>query len=140
MFKITKNLYLSNLNAAYDHALINQNNIGIVCRLSDDTNTSPYANNIAFYNFEVEDNIIAGNDMLATAKTISDIVDNAKCNVLVHCNEGRSHSASIVIYYLMTHFGISYDTALTYVKNIKSDVRPNSKFEQCLRALNAETS
>jgi len=135
MYHIIDNIYLSNLLDAENFSLIKANNIGVVCRLSEDTNTSIYGSSIAFHNFEVEDNVLSVNDMIVAAKTISLLIDNTARNVLIHCNEGQSRSVSVIIYHMITKCGFSFNTALEHIKNIKSDVRPNNSFERKLRSI-----
>ncbi|XP_042219922.1 dual specificity protein phosphatase 19-like [Homarus americanus] len=48
--------------------------------------------------------------------------------VLIHCNAGVSRSASIVIAYLMRHYGMSFDEAFKFVKSKRSFIRPNAGF------------
>ena len=139
MYYIISNVYLSNLRDAENISLIRHNNIEVVCRLSEDHNDSIYGSNIVFRNFEVEDNILGVNDMLTAAKAIATLIDNTNLNVLVHCNEGQSRSVSVIIYYMMTRYGYSFDAALARIKSIKGDARPNSAFERALRAIQNST-
>jgi protein phosphatase slingshot len=48
--------------------------------------------------------------------------------VLIHCNVGRSRSASITIAYVMKEKKMSYFGALQYVKNRRDCVAPNRRF------------
>ncbi|CAL4116430.1 unnamed protein product [Meganyctiphanes norvegica] len=52
--------------------------------------------------------------------------------VLVHCNAGVSRAASIVIAYLMKHYGMKYDEAFRFVKSKRSFIRPNVGFVEQL--------
>ncbi|KAJ7146590.1 protein-tyrosine phosphatase-like protein [Mycena epipterygia] len=54
-------------------------------------------------------------------------------NVLVHCQQGVSRSASIVIAYLIRDCGMSYDAAYELVKRRRQCIRPNSGFVAALR-------
>ncbi|KAK0197124.1 protein-tyrosine phosphatase-like protein [Armillaria mellea] len=54
-------------------------------------------------------------------------------SVLVHCQQGVSRSASIVIAYLIRNRGMSYDSAFAYVKRERACIAPNSGFVQALR-------
>jgi len=135
MYHIINNVYLSNLLDAENFSLIQTNDIKVVCRLSDDRNDSIYGTSVKFYNFECEDNIISANDMIKAAKIISSIIDKTDGNVLVHCNEGQSRSVSVIIYYMITRYGCSFDESLAFIKNIKTDVHPNSSFEKKLRTI-----
>ena len=53
--------------------------------------------------------------------------------VLVHCNAGVSRAASIVMAYLMRHYGMSFVEAFRFVKSKRAFVRPNEGFVQQLR-------
>lgn len=57
---------------------------------------------------------------------------------LIHCEQGKSRSGSVMIAYLMAAHGMSLQTALTYVKDRRSIVRPNGGFMKQLTAF--ETS
>ena len=53
--------------------------------------------------------------------------------VLVHCNDGMSRSASLVIAYLMQKYGLDFKAALSHVQSRRFCVQPNDGFEQQLR-------
>jgi len=53
--------------------------------------------------------------------------------VLVHCNDGMSRSASLVIAYLMQKYGLDFKAALNHVQTRRFCVQPNDGFEQQLR-------
>lgn len=57
--------------------------------------------------------------------------------VLVHCNAGVSRAASIVMAYLMRHYGMSFDEAFRFVKSKRSFVRPNEGFVKQLKEYEA---
>ncbi|KAJ7031877.1 protein-tyrosine phosphatase-like protein [Mycena alexandri] len=54
-------------------------------------------------------------------------------NVLVHCQQGVSRSASIVIAYLIRDRAMSYDAAFDLVKQRRQCIQPNSGFVKTLR-------
>ncbi|KAJ7752922.1 protein-tyrosine phosphatase-like protein [Mycena metata] len=54
-------------------------------------------------------------------------------NVLVHCQQGVSRSASIVIAYLIRDRAMSYDAAFDFVKQRRQCIQPNSGFVKTLR-------
>lgn len=60
--------------------------------------------------------------------------------VLVHCNAGVSRAASIVIAYLMKHYGMNYDEAHRFVKSKRSFIRPNVGFVEQLKEYEAKLS
>ena len=134
MYHIVNNIFLSNLRDAHNMKMIRANNIQIVVRLSEDDNTSIYPTNIAFHNFEMEDNCLFKTELINYSKFIRGIIDNNQDkNILIHCNEGQSRSASVIIFYLMTKYKLSFDQSRDYIKKIKSDILPNDAFEQVLR-------
>jgi len=54
-------------------------------------------------------------------------------NVLVHCQQGISRSASVVIAYLIKNHGMSYEFAFAFVKKYRPCIKPNSGFVKCLK-------
>ncbi|EJD02635.1 phosphatases II [Fomitiporia mediterranea MF3/22] len=59
-------------------------------------------------------------------------------NVLVHCQQGISRSASIIVAYLIQEEEMSYDEALATVKSKRLCVQPNCGFERTLRTWEKE--
>ncbi len=139
MYHIVDNIYLSNLLDAQDATQIKDNDIRAVCRLSENTNTSIYGPEILFVNFEIEDSFRYKEEIIDIARMIvTKIVlplQDQEMNVLIHCNEGKSRSVSVIVYYLIKHKGYTFDDALSLIKSIKHDVKPNKAFEEELRKL-----
>ena len=134
MYHIIDNIFLSNLRDASNIGLINQNNIKIVIRLSEDINKSIYSNNIKFYNFEIEDNFLYKKKIIQFSIEIYDIINkNSNVNILIHCNEGQSRSVSVIIFYLMTKYKYDYNKCHSLIKDIKSDINPNASFITMLK-------
>lgn len=48
--------------------------------------------------------------------------------VLIHCHQGVSRSASVVIAFVMEEMDLEYDTALRYVRGSRPKVNPNKGF------------
>jgi protein-tyrosine phosphatase len=133
MFHIIDNIYLSNLRDAENYQLINDNNIKIVIRLSEDENKSPYMNNIEFYNFEIEDNLLYKKELIDISEIVYQLIeDNKDKNILIHCNEGQSRSVSVIIYYLIRKYEYDYFKSYDLIKNIKVDAKPNMAFQKVL--------
>ena len=59
--------------------------------------------------------------------------------VLVHCNEGKSRSAAIVIAFLMRAYGYTFDDALAAVRAVRPRAEPRDSFERQLRTIATAT-
>jgi len=57
--------------------------------------------------------------------------------VLVHCMAGVSRSAAVVIGYMMTKQGMSFEEAYEYVKDKRPVMRPNDGFMEQLKQFDA---
>jgi protein-tyrosine phosphatase len=129
LYHIIDGIYLSNLYSAHDLNLINENKIKLVIRLSEyDDNLTPYDKSIQFINIDLEDWQDDKDKLIPTCDYIYKIINSFDGNILIHCNEGRSRSVSVIIYYLMKQYKYTYDHAYQYIYNIKSDLRINSAF------------
>ncbi|KAK7692380.1 hypothetical protein QCA50_004005 [Cerrena zonata] len=54
-------------------------------------------------------------------------------NVLVHCQQGISRSAAVVIAYLIFKYKMSYDSAFNLVKRKRACIKPNAGFVRALQ-------
>jgi len=54
-------------------------------------------------------------------------------NILVHCMAGISRSVSMVAYYLMKKYHMTYNDALKYIKNKRKIANPNDSFKMQLQ-------
>ncbi|EMD34294.1 hypothetical protein CERSUDRAFT_117175 [Gelatoporia subvermispora B] len=54
-------------------------------------------------------------------------------NVLVHCQQGISRSAAVVIAYLIYTHNMTYDSAFDLVKRKRACIKPNPGFVRCLQ-------
>ena len=58
---------------------------------------------------------------------------------MVHCAQGRSRSASLVIGWLIKVHSLSYDDALDYVKKRRAVVQPNVGFIRQLKTISSQS-
>jgi protein-tyrosine phosphatase len=93
----------------------------------------PLPNDVRIYRYEFEDNRHI--DISKWLEEILPIIHNETGNGLIHCREGRSRSATILIAYIMKYYNKSYDDALEYVRSKRSVVKPNPGFERQLRMM-----
>lgn len=63
-----------------------------------------------------------------TAQFIQDALDAERTAVYVHCQGGKSRSATIVLYYLVTRRGMSLLDAFNHVKDKRKVIDPNISF------------
>lgn len=61
------------------------------------------------------------------------VFDKSNGSVLIHCMAGISRSTSLIIYYLMKKYGVSYDQAYRLIKAKRPIIQPNVGFESQLR-------
>lgn len=64
---------------------------------------------------------------------INNAVENNE-NILVHCMAGISRSVSMIIYYLMKKYNLSYDNSYYIIKHTRPIVNPNESFKTQLKA------
>lgn len=128
IYNIIDNIYLSNLDSALELNKYNPDNINIIIRLSEDNNKNIY-NNIEFFNFELEDNHLYTYELLRYSNQINNIIEkNKDKKILIHCNEGKSRSVSIISLYLIIKKKFTYQDAMVYIMNIKPDININYGF------------
>lgn len=94
-----------------------------------------FPDDFSYMNVPVSDD--GGEDLFATLDTCIDFIDDAGKKgerVLVHCVQGISRSASVVIAYLMRNHGWSLQAALKHVREARPIIRPHKGFlHQLLR-------
>jgi hypothetical protein len=128
---IIDNLYASSKEIAEDINILEQNNITTIISLNNQSFEYPLT--MSHYRFDTEDN------PNFNIKEYYDLIYNIiikSNNVLVHCDAGVSRTGSIIIYYLMSKYNISYDEALEYALSKRPSISPNNGFELGLRLLN----
>jgi protein-tyrosine phosphatase len=68
---------------------------------------------------------------------IDSALRNPRAVVYVHCYAGISRSASVVLYYLMRKYRMSYDSAFRALSNARSVVNPNANYVRQLKAMDS---
>ncbi|XP_036429149.1 dual specificity protein phosphatase 19a [Colossoma macropomum] len=82
-------------------------------------------------------------DIISHLQECLQFIDKAKAEkgvVLVHCNAGVSRSVSIVIGYLMSREGHSFDDASSLVKSVRPASCPNPGFLEQLKNFKPQSS
>ena len=93
----------------------------------------PLPNNVRIYRYEFEDN--RHNDIIRWIEEVIPVIRHETGNGLIHCREGRSRSATILIAYIMKYYNKTYDDAIEYVRTKRPVVKPNPGFERQLRMI-----
>ena len=128
---IYDNIYLGDMRAGYSKELQQKYNIKYVIRLNNfDEKKEENVKKIKI-NDKVYTNILSA--IIESLKYYMNILKNDKGkNILIHCNYGKSRSASIVIALLMCSLNIPYETAYHMVKTKRQCINPNEYYKYVL--------
>ncbi|KAJ6481077.1 protein-tyrosine phosphatase-like protein [Mycena sanguinolenta] len=132
---MTGALYLGSMAAVYDTDLLRTNKIAHLVQVLE-VPWMPISETAEFacHRIDIEDtssaklqpHLEAACDYIRTSLRRGE-------NVLVHCQQGVSRSASIVIAYLIRERSISYDAAFDIVRQCRKCIQPNAGFVKTLR-------
>jgi len=136
--RVDKYLYIGNrIGAEYLEYLKNNEITHIVNTTVEIPN---YHEKIFKYvNIPLQDNPVKNEENLLgvlepTYQKVDKIIQQDKnAKIFVHCAAGISRSASIVIYYLMKKYSLSYDDAFNNLKKVREIVNPNDWYKMQLR-------
>lgn len=122
---VVENLWISNVYTAKNSRLLKEKNIKHVVSLYPVT-LEPEFNQLYvsvwdFNGMDIEKHF---------EKTFQFIEENRNNgeSVLVHCHVGRSRAATIVIYYLMRKFHLTFEKAYNFLKSKRPLIHPNPGF------------
>jgi protein-tyrosine phosphatase len=127
--KITDNIYLGDFRAADDSEILKINGITHVINCAKDM-PEVFPEHFKYLSLHLRD--IVGEDLTEAISLSLEFIRNAE-RVFIHCKQGVSRSASIVIAYLIKYKKMSYDSALSLLQMIRFCVNPNPGFEIQLR-------
>ncbi|KAI0930983.1 hypothetical protein AcV7_005016 [Taiwanofungus camphoratus] len=133
-------LYLGSFSAILDPALLSQNAVGALVQVLDAPwlpSMDAHAKQglaLESYRLDILDSTSADlkPHLEAAVRWIDDRLHRG-VNVLVHCQQGVSRSAAIVIAYLIFTQNMSYDSAFDLVRRKRACVKPNSGFVRALQ-------
>ena len=131
MTYIIDNIYLGDSVAAENEAYLEENNITAVVN----TAATVKSNYIKIRSIELSIIDNNNNEKIFPKFEVGYkfVKEYNYTNILVHCHEGKSRSASFVIFYLMKEKKWDYDACITYIKERKSDIRPYYIFVEQLK-------
>ncbi|KAH0613836.1 uncharacterized protein H6S33_005722 [Morchella sextelata] len=134
MNQILPNLFLGDCKAILDPVSIVNNNVSHVLSLRltpTHIRSLVGVTHCQIYIDDSEDQWLL-DGLNAAMEFLEDAMDMGG-TVLVHCQEGRSRSASVVIAFVMKHFQVSYEEAWSYVRKQRPVASPNPGFVEQLK-------
>ncbi|BAU80034.1 conserved dual specificity protein phosphatase [Tokyovirus A1] len=140
---ITERLYLGNLASFLllsSSSVEEQKKWAVVTILSKEE-LCEYDRKVAFPRFIIKAMDSSRTNIKPVFRSAASFIQEslaAGLDVLVHCAAGISRSSSVVIAFLMLKRGMTYDTALAFVKSKRKCVDPNPGFRFQLEELNRE--
>ena len=133
--RIIEGLYLSGDGAATNRQILESKRITHILNATTNVDNK-FETDIIYKKFSIYDLETQMIDFKSSFEFIENALKQPENNVLVHCNQGVSRSASIVIAYLLNkRIFKTYNDAFTYVKAKRVKIMPNHGFVQQLYEL-----
>ena len=134
MNHIINNVYLGCFESAENKQLLMKNNIKYIFNVAVECNISNEIKNmdIFIHKYNIYD------DYDITIKILDEIctkileIEPTDGNILVHCAHGRSRSACVVLYYLISKYGYSIGKALDTVRKARPCIHPSPNYIKLL--------
>jgi len=129
-------LYLGSLSATMEKSVLHEHNITHLVQVLD-VPWLPLTEKDGFECYRIDILDVPSADLKGHLEGACKDIDKALRggkNILVHCQQGVSRSAAIVIAYLIKYHGMSYDSAHAFVKRKRPCIKPNTGFVEALRA------
>ncbi|KAK2943055.1 putative Protein-tyrosine-phosphatase MKP1 [Blattamonas nauphoetae] len=126
-------LFLGSSRVASSLPTLQQCGITHILNLCPSTFPNRFPSHFNYISIDLDDNPNA--NILYFFPFIIPIIDSIRLNrqtLLVHCHQGVSRSASVVIAYLMFLHGTDYDKTFRFVRSIRNIVQPNLGFHMQL--------
>jgi len=126
--RIVDGLYLSCSVAARNRGMLMQHNIGAVINCAQEC-VNHHQDTFQYLHFLLDDH--NGENISAVFKEACEFIDEVHAQgkaVLLHCAQGRSRSATIVMAWLMRNKRMDLKTAARTVKSARPWVKPNEGF------------
>ena len=122
---ICNNIFLGDSIVASNETYLKENNISAVVNCAKDF-ISNY-NEIKFLELSLYDDTI---ELIIPKFEVAYkfIKEYSQNNILIHCFQGKSRSASLVVFYLMKEKGWDYDTSIKFIKERRPVISPNIGF------------
>ena len=126
--EVIQGIYLGDINSVYDIKKLKE--IGITNIISVISGfIPPYPNDFNYLVINALDN--TNTSLLTHFEETNCFIDDAFINngkVLIHCQYGRSRSATILSAYIIKSFGMDVKNSLNVVKSKRDIIQPNEHF------------
>jgi hypothetical protein len=132
--RVIPGLFIGNINSALDQSFLINKRIRAVIDLTNSSHQTKLPRTIKAYKISIEDTASAKITpyLKHTFDFITEMLEK-NVSVLVFCRAGISRSATIVIYYLMRRYKISYYDAYRFLKGKRRYIQPNDGFVRQLQ-------
>lgn len=131
--EVVKNIYIGSINSVYDIKSLKE--IGITHIISVIAGfVPPYPEDFDYLvinaldnlNTDLSKNFEVANDFIN--KDFDEINENKQKKVLIHCQAGRSRSATILAAYIIKTFGMDVKNTLNLLTSKRDIIQPNDSF------------
>lgn len=131
-------LYIGSMSALHDPDLLRAHSVTHLVQVLDVPWLPSNSNGMSCYRIDILDS--SSTDLRPHLEDACNWIHSALLTgrtVLVHCQQGISRSAAVVIAYLIRYRGMGYDDALGWLKAKRACVKPNPGFVKILREWDA---
>lgn len=131
-------LYIGSMSALHDIDLLRDHSVTHLVQVLDVPWLPSNSNGMNCYRIDVLDS--SSTDLRPYLEPACNWIQSALLSgrtVLVHCQQGISRSAAIVLAYLIRFRGMNYDEAVCFLKTRRACVKPNPGFVRILREWDA---
>lgn len=128
-------LYIGSLTAVMDKDMLREHHITHLVHVVD-VPWLPMSEKEGFVGYKLPIEDVDSTDIRPHLEAVCNHIDAALKsgrNVLVHCHQGISRSAAVVIAYLIRNQGMSFDSAHSFLKRKRACIKPNSGFMKALQ-------
>ncbi|XP_006457669.1 hypothetical protein AGABI2DRAFT_80093 [Agaricus bisporus var. bisporus H97] len=128
-------LYIGSFAAVQDKHMLHENRITHLVQVLD-APWLPASEKEGFstHNIRIDDAVTVDiRPHLEAACNYIDTTLRSGRNCLVHCQQGISRSAAVILAYLIRNRGMTFESAHAYLKRKRACIKPNSAFVQALQ-------
>jgi protein-tyrosine phosphatase len=126
--EIIDGIYLGDINSVYDIKTLKKLGITHIVSVISGFD-APYPSDFNYLVINALDN--SNTDLLEHFNKCNEFIDAALYDggkVLIHCQYGRSRSATMTIAYIIKTFGMHTNNCLNLLKNKRNIIKPNDNF------------